>query len=426
MNATADRTFERLWAPASAGVTAWLPAIYVALSFVLGVLDHVTIRLVGLMPVDELLLGAVLVQMVVWIAFQQRLPGPLASPRLLGLLLAAQLIALASYVLSDLYRESATGDMVRGWSRMLFLGINILAFAQLFGVSSRAFVALQIGLVFSFVGSLMSGPLFGDYWKFAFAYPVTTAVLLIAPRWLGFLGSIVACFALAGLQAVMDFRSLGGICAAVGVLLMLRYFPAPWRRLILLTGAVAGLILSPFAAQHTLNSSGERGTRSNVERSAMLQAAGEAFISSPLIGQGSWFSRSKVMDDFLLIRMTNAQEAGVSGFDDTDFEGVAIHSQILVALAEGGLFGATFFIVYGALVLWGLWFCLVEARWSWLMPIRVFLLLVAFWNLLMSPFSGPHRVEIALAVGLILLLWRERRDLRSEIVSVPLAQPHGC
>jgi hypothetical protein len=319
--------------------------------------------------------------------------------------------------------------MVRGWSRMVFLGINILAFAQLFGVSSRCFVALQIGLIFSFGGSLLTGPLFGDYWKFAFAYPVTTAVLLLAPRWLGFLGSIVACFALTGLQAVMDFRSVGGICAVVGVLLMLRYFPAPWRRALLLMGAVVGLILSPFAAERALSSSGERGTRSNVERSAMLQAAWEGFKSSPIVGQGSWFSRSKVMDDFLLIRMTNAQEAGVGGFDDTDFEGVAIHSQILVALAEGGLFGATFFIVYGAFILWALWFCLVEARWSWLMPIRLFILLVAFWNLLMSPFSGPHRVEIALAAGLILLLWRERRELRTAAappISVPLDQPHAC
>jgi hypothetical protein len=428
MNAATDQTFEeRAFAPV--GLSAWMPTIYVGLAFVLGLLDHVTLRLVGLMPVDELLLGAVLVQMVLWIAFLRRLPGPIVSPRLLAVFLAAQVLALASYIIADLYRESASGDMVRGWSRMVFLGINILGFAQLFGVSRRCFVALQVGLIFSFVGSLASGPLFGDYWKFAFAYPVTTAVLLVAPRWLGFLGSIVACFALAALQAVMDFRSLGGICAVIGVLLILRFLPASWRRVILLTGAVAGLVLSPIAAQHALSGSGERGTRSNVERSAMLQAAWEGFTRSPIIGQGSWFSRSTVMDDFLLIRMVNAQEAGVGGFDDTDFEGVAIHSQLLVALAEGGLFGAVFFLVYGALILWGLWFCLVGARWTWLIPVQLFILLVAFWNLLMSPFSGPHRVEIALAVGLILLLWRERNQLRAASridLPVPLDQPHAC
>lgn len=429
MNARADTTFVLAPSFTRAGLSAWMPTIYVALAFLLGLLDHVTIRLVGLMPVDELLLGAVLVQMVVWIAFLRRLPGPIVSPRLLGLFLAAQVIALASYVVADLYRESWTGDMVRGWSRMLFLGINILGFAQLFGVSSRAFVALQVGLIFSFVGSVMAGPLFGDYWKFAFAYPVTTAVLMATPRWLGFTASVLACFALAALQSVMDFRSLGGICAVIGGLLLLRYFPASWRRAILFTGALVLVVLSPMLAKRGLSSSGERGTRSNVERSAMLQAAWEGFCRSPIIGQGSWFSRSTVMDDFLLIRMENAQEAGVGGFDDTDFEGVAIHSQLLVALAEGGLFGATFFLVYGAFILWGLWFCLADAPWHWVIPVRLFILLVAFWNLLMSPFSGPHRVEIALAVGLILLLWRERDQLRraSRIDSPdPLDQPHAC
>lgn len=435
MNATADRAFgaapplAQAFAPADARAVAWLPAIYVAISFLMGMLDHVSIRLVGLMPVDEIVLGAILGQMILWIAFLRRLPGPLASPRLLGVFLVAQLLALGSYVIADLYRESYTGDMIRGWSRMVFLGINILGFAQLFGASGRAFLAFQIGLVFSFIGSVISGPLFGEYWKFAFAYPVTTVVLLVAPRWFGLLGGIAAGVGLAVLQAVMDFRSLGGICAVVGALLMLRMLPASWRRAILLTGAVAGLILSPFLAQRALSSSGERGTRSNVERSAMLQAAWEGFARSPIIGQGSWFSRSSVMDDFLLIRMENAALAGVGGYDDTDFEGVAIHSQILVALAEGGLFGATFFIVYGASILWGLWFCLVNARWHWLMPVRLFILLVAFWNLLMSPFSGPHRVEIALAVGLILLLWQERNQLRSASridLPVPLDQPHAC
>ena len=157
---------------------------------------------------------------------------------------------------------------------------------------------------------------------------------------------------------------------------------------------------------------GTRATRSNVERSAMLQAAWEGFTKSPLVGQGSWFSNSNVMDEFLAIRMQNARIAGVGGFAEDDAEGMAIHSQILVALAEGGLFGAAFFFAYGALLLWGLWFCLTDAPWDWTLPIGLFVLLVAFWNLLMSPFSGTHRVEIAMAVGLLLILWRQRAQLR--------------
>jgi hypothetical protein len=119
------------------------------------------------------------------------------------------------------------------------------------------------------------------------------------------------------------------------------------------------------------------------------------------------------MDEFLIIRTQNARLAGVGGFADDDAEGLAIHSQLLVALAEGGIFGAAFFFVYGVALLWGLWFCLTDAPWEWDLPVRLFVLLIAFWNLLMSPFSGTHRVEIAMAVGLLLVLWRQREQART-------------
>jgi hypothetical protein len=119
------------------------------------------------------------------------------------------------------------------------------------------------------------------------------------------------------------------------------------------------------------------------------------------------------MDEFLIIRTQNARLAGVGGFAEDDANDMAIHSQILVALAEGGIFGATFFFVYGALLLWGMWFCLTAAPWEWTIPVRLFVLLIAFWNLLMSPFSGTHRVEISMAVGLVLILWRQRTQLQN-------------
>ncbi len=47
----------------------------------------------------------------------------------------------------------------------------------------------------------------------------------------------------------------------------------------------------------------------------LCKAASEAFVESPLIGQGSWFSRSKVYDNLLQIRCYDlATEAGVGGF----------------------------------------------------------------------------------------------------------------
>ena len=104
-------------------------------------------------------------------------------------------------------------------------------------------------------------------------------------------------------------------------------------------------------------------------------------------------------------------------FQDDDFEGIAIHSQIVVSLAEGGVLGGTFFILYGVLVLWAIWFAVIHAAWAWTLPSRLLLLVLSFFNLWMSPFSGPIRVEIAGTVILVTILWSERsRNTKSRAV----------
>ena len=146
----------------------------------------------------------------------------------------------------------------------------------------------------------------------------------------------------------------------------------------------------------------------------MLSAASEAFLASPLIGQGSWFSNSKVMDRFVEIRAENAREAGVGGFADDDGETMAIHSQMLVGLAEGGLAGGCFFAAYGGFLLWGLWWVAATRRWNRLTGVYLFLLLSGLLNLCFTPFSGVARVDIAATVGALLMLWRERSGKEEE------------
>src|SRR5262249_28324147 len=146
------------------------------------------------------------------------------------------------------------------------------------------------------------------------------------------------------------------------------------------------------------------------DRSAMVQAATEAFLASPVIGHGSWFSRSDVYDNFVQIRADLAKEAGIGGFVGPNEEpgDVALHSQLLVAPAEGGSFRATFFFAYAAGLLGALWNQVMVQPWRRELPVRVFVLSLALWHLAMSPFSGAHRVHIAVAVGLILLIQAER------------------
>jgi len=205
---------------------------------------------------------------------------------------------------------------------------------------------------------------------------------------------------------MMDFRSFGGICLVAGAATLVTLFPRrarPW----LAIPAVA-LVALGIGVRGIAREADHRATRSNVSRSAMLLAAYQGFRSSPIVGQGSWFSNSQVWDNFMLIRAEAAKTAHVGGFPEANEDPgtVAIHSQILVALAEGGIFGAAFFIAFGlalAAAVCRVTFSLAGGRFT---GIYLLILLSALFNWFLSPFSGAHRVYIAVACGLILLLRR--------------------
>ena len=384
------------------------------LGVLVGFLTPFSISLVGKMPLSEILLLALAGFVVLGAILNQRIPGPVAAPRLLALFLGCQIIALAGYVVSDFYRNSLPLDMIRGWSRMVFLALDIYFIGLIFGKSENAYLGVQIGAVFAGVQCLFVRPLFGDYWKFGFGFPLTLAVLLLGPRLFGYWGALAALVLMAFLHVIFDFRSMAGECILMIGLLLLRMLKPPVRKMVFVGGVLLGLAIFPWFISQVLSSDSSRATRSNVERTAMLQAAWEGFLKSPILGNGSWFSQTNVMDEFLVIRSTNAQLAGVGGFADDDFEGLAIHSQILVSLAEGGLFGGTFFFAYGIMLAWAIQYCILSSPWNWLLPIKLFSLLIATFNLLMSPFSGGHRVDIAVATGLILLYWNERNRFKSK------------
>ena len=381
---------------------------YLVIAFLAGAFQGVTILFAGRILVSELLLSLVLVHAVVWLALARTMPAPIASPRLFGFVVACQCVAFASYIVSDLWWQSTPFDAIRGWLRMMFLLFDMAAFSLLFGGEPRSFVVYQVGICFSVLLNLFSGPLFGDYWKFALAYPVTILVLVAVPRYFGFWPSVLGTVGLGFLHSLLAYRSLGAVCTVLGLMLATRAVPLRLRKVLFIYCFLLTLVTLPWTTKKMLGDTSGRPNRSNVERSAMLQAAWEGFLASPVIGNGSWFSRSNVWDMFLIIRSTREHEAGGGlGFDPRSFEGLAIHSQILTALAEGGVFGATFFFAYGALMLWGIWFLLTDATWNWWMPIRLCILISGLWAFFMSPFSSIARVSISVTLVLILMLLKE-------------------
>jgi hypothetical protein len=374
-------------------------------SFLAGFFTVFTVSIVGEMPVGEIVLMAVAGWAALCVVFNHAWPGPLLRSRFLWSLLIAQFIALGGYIFSDLYRHSFPLDMARGWSRMIFLVIDIIAAAYLFGCARRNFFVFQLGLCLGAVTSaLILGPLFGDMWKFGVGTPLTYLVLFIAPI-AGAFAAILAASAIGMVHFNQDYRSLGGICLLVGMLTFLQITPRQFRLWLapLMMAAGVGALLWISGQQQ---GDGTRATRSDVERSSMALAALEAFEQSPLIGHGSWFSNTDVYDNFMVIRHAEAKQARVGGFADPNKDpgAVAVHSQLLVALAEGGLFGGAFFFVYGAGLISTLYDLVFVRRWHRLTPFCLLALLSSLWDLFCSPFSGAQRVSIAVTCGLILLL----------------------
>ena len=395
---------------------AWLPTPRMVAAFAAGALTPFTVELMGLFPIGEVVLAATLGYIVLYLALQHRWPEGLLRSPVLWVFMACQAIAFVGYVLADLYWNSSGNDMARGWARMVFLAIDIVSIVFLFYGPRQhqisGFLSFEVGYAVGMSCVAAFGyVLFEDYWKFGWATPVTIAVLLLAPR-LGFWVTQAACTGLGVLHYVLDFRSLAGICLLVPVALMVQWLPKGTRVAALLVVAVLGVGTVTFRDfnSHKTRSSSEtaRAGRSDIERSAMLEAAWNGFKRSPWLGNGSWFSKSNVMEDFFAIRYENSWLDGIGSYEEEQAVSViALHSQILVALAEGGILGGCFFVFYGIMLLWALWYCVIVQPWHYCSAFYVYFLLLKVWDLGMSPFSGAHRVLIAVAVGLILVLWHE-------------------
>ena len=364
-----------------------------------------TIKAAGNLPIAEWFLFFALCSAIIVRFTRQRWPDGVANSRIFFAFIVLQIIGLLAYIVSDLYRESASGDFLRGWARMVFVGVDLLGLATLIGTSWRRLVVLKIGFIFGVASeAVIFGPLYGAWWKFGFAFPVTLLVLILVGNRGRWLASAVA-IGLGLLNFSLDYRSLGAECFIVAIAVHLPRLNTAGRLLALIAIVSAAIYTmvgvfhekseTTFAARH----------ESDSERRAMVEAAASAFADSPIIGHGSWFSNTNVVKN-IEDRQAGLKE-GFQGYTEEQQSVLTVHSQMLTALAEGGFFGASFFFGYALMLLWALAYALRTERPQQLLVI--FLLIEALWNLAMTPFSGPKRIEIATAAILTLMLWQESR-----------------
>jgi len=375
-----------------------------ALCVLSGFLCAFTVSFVGQIPVGELVLAMVFPWVLARATVNRGWPTRMQQLSWYKLLLTMVGIMAVGYVASDLYRGSSGENLARGWARVGFLGIDLVCLAYLIDGSWARLQATVFALyVGGSVNAALTGPLFEKWWEFGIGYTVSAFVLFIcAGR--ATLIQVAAAMAMAAVSFSQGARSLGGICLLASVLFGLRYARGIVRPIAIL-GAAGALVLLLFAANNViLQNLGKEG--STIERRSMIETAGEAFISSPFVGQGSWFTSSRKM----LARLEERRETldpKFHGYSDDEGRQISIHSQLMVALAEAGILGGSFFILYGALLLKTL-----RSLTRFSTPRRAFVLylvIAGLWNLCMSPFSGVARAEICLAVCACLLVIMQRQ-----------------
>ena len=383
----------------------------IVLCAIAGFLSAFTVSFVGLLPVGELVLAIICPFVLVRLIILKGWPARVQQLGWFRLLLVMIGVMALGYIGSDLYRGTAGSNLFRGWARVGFLALDFVTIAYLIDCSwHRLYVfvfALYLG---NSLNAILAGPLAEEWWKFGIGYTLTTLVLFfIAGRALLF--QVILVLALGALNLILGARSLGGICMLTAALLALRYARGVFRPIAIL--AALAVLASIFVAANTVFEKNQNPTLassnnqenvlqhsgSDIERQSMIETALEAFISSPLVGQGSWFTARKISR---LEEKMARKDPHFQGYSEEEVQRISIHSQLLVSLAEGGILGGLFFLVMGGLLLKTLR-TLVNTS----MPHRAFLfylIIAGLWNLCMTPFSGVTRVEIGLAICACLLV----------------------
>jgi hypothetical protein len=368
-----------------------------------GFLSAFTVSLVGQLPIGELILILVFPWVLLRTYRSHGWPARIQQFRWYNILFVTLGLMAVGYVVSDLYRGNASSNFLKGWARVGFLAIDLVTIAYLIDNSWRrlyVFIfALYLGAT---VNVLFAYESLEEWWKYAMGYALTALVLFVVAGRSFLLQAIVA-IALGALSLALGSRNLGGICLLTGGLFWLRHARGILRPFALLVSV--GALVAMFIAANEVFLENQQHESSDIERQSMIETAGEAFLSSPLIGQGSWFATSRLMHR--LEDRIASKDPTFQGYSDEEASKIQIHSQLLVSLAEGGILGGIFLIGMGVLLLKTLRTLLTNP-----MPHRAFLfffVITSLWNLCMSPLSGMARVQIILAICMCLLVVLQRQ-----------------
>ena len=388
----------------------------------LGTIYFAELCLIGLFPVLVVMRGKALLS------------------KSLGMILMLGLVYFSAQVITDVIRETPFGDYARGWSRILFLLISFISLYLLIGGSRARILCFAGGLV---VGSSLylvtHFPLSAIGWKFGFAGPTTTLLLmsfflvpvLRSPRSL--VGPMVM-VALGAFSVFMNFRSWGGVlmlsAAFLSVPAVIRLFglrpkPLSYGRMLVVGCLLLATGYGALKVYGSVAQSGLLGERSQdkYEAQSALGDIGiilggrneslvtvQAIMDSPLIGHGSWAKDRYYAElkQLMLYRL-----GFTNRFIPPENDLIPTHSHLLGAWVEAGVGGALFW--FGILMMIMAALRRLYASDDPMRPYLVFLMFLFVWDILFSPFGAQRRftngfllVAMLYALQTSTLSWRGR------------------
>ncbi|ANE53882.1 O-antigen ligase family protein [Methylomonas sp. DH-1] len=371
-------------------------------AFFCGIPYFYTINLFGELYATELLLPIMALLLVLF-----RGERTIFREKLFWLFFFSILMMIIGYMISDLMAGTSKANYIRAWGRNLVLMSDFISLAivvsadkkyawwYVFGVALGSVIYLKLAGI----------PFDNAHWKIEYSQPVLLLVFIAGFFIPNFLKVWLTAF-IGVFSFFMDGRSFGVISLVLAGMLWIRLGNRDGLRI---SGKVlfnmilsAAILVSTVVTvlEQTNQEYSARREASSLSRFAAIKIALIAIGDSPFIGYGSWGEGTKKYAD-MLYEQTVREQREVRQSNIRRGKSFLAHSQMLQSWMEGGILAAQLFAFYGFQLLIGLKRIVTLKKLDYVYQVYGYFALIGFWNLFMSPYSGSHRLNIAVAMAIL-------------------------
>jgi hypothetical protein len=371
-----------------------------AFAVIVPLLQVVELKMAGLLLASDLALIAALP--IALIRHPDRL-----KQRPVPAILTLGVFWFAAQVVTDMLRNSAPEDYLRGWVKICFVLVNFTVVWLVICCSRRRFILYGIGLSVGTIVSFLIRPsddALISPWKFALGIPITMLVAIFAAhcKRYRYLGVLLPLGALAVVHVYKDFRILAVISVVVPIYALFLTSEKQeklgrMRLVILGITLAAGIVgfslvythyaklgvFGKYAQQKIEAQSGEGGMLLG-GRSEILGSS-QAIKDSPLLGHGSW-ARDPQYAAILTDRSAALGYKHFQGGKKDDL--IPTHSYLFGSWVEAGIAGGIFWVFVLSFTIYTTFNATGREP---LLPLFAFSGLMLSWDILFSPLGTPTR-----------------------------------